>query len=62
MLVELPIDVAVVASVKVLFLEAIFRVAVILLLVDPVDDVLMMARRFQYALGSAPRAVRLLCS
>ena len=62
MLVELPIDVAALAPVKVLFLDAIFRVAVILLLVDPVDDVLMMARRFQYALGSAPRAVRLLCS
>ena len=62
MLVELPIDVAALAPVKVLFLDAIFRVAVILLLVDPVDDVLMMARRFQSALGSAPRAVRLLCS
>ena len=41
MLVELPIDVAALASAKVLFLEAIFRVALILLLVDPIDDVLM---------------------
>ena len=41
MLVELPIDVAALAPVKVLFLEAIFCVALILLLVDPIDDVLM---------------------
>ena len=41
MLVELPIDVAALASAKVLLQEAIVRVALILLLVDPLLDVLM---------------------
>jgi len=56
MFVELPIDVAVVASVEVLF-----HVALILLLVDPLDDVLMaLIFCFRSATFSAPRAGRIL--
>ena len=56
MFVELPIDVAVVASVEVLL-----HVALILLLVDPFDDVLVaMHRRCRSAMASAPKARRVL--
>ena len=51
----------VVASVAVTILHGIFRVALILLLVDPIDDVLVaMHRRFRSAIASAPRARRVL--
>ena len=40
----------------------IFRVALVLLLVDPIDDVLMVIFRFRSALASDPRARRFLGS